>query len=137
MLDELAPILKNGKDHRHRFCEGVARIEFCTQDSCWRRIIFIPAYLILKPILINSILNMLRKTPARSASLDDVRNSDAVLVLGEDVPNVAPMLGLALRKSTLQKPMAIAEKLNIQRWHDAAVREALAEADRPAFYRNT
>jgi NADH-quinone oxidoreductase subunit G len=55
------------------------------------------------------------------------------LVLGEDVPNVAPMLGLALRQSTLRKPMAIAQRLNIEEWKDAAVREALQKQTGPLF----
>lgn len=78
--------------------------------------------------LVALILECLTKGPARTPSLKDVEESDAVFVLGEDVPNRAPRLALALRQSIRRKPMAVAEKLHIPPWDDAAVREALQEA---------
>lgn len=86
--------------------------------------------------LVKLILDILRQSPIRCASLHDVEVADAAMVLGEDVLNVAPMLGLAMRKSTLQKPMAIAKKLNIADWHDAAIREALQQERGPLFIAN-
>ena len=61
---------------------------------------------------------------ARSPSLREVEDCDAVLVLGEDVTNTAPMLALALRQSVRQQPMEIAEKLHIPLWEDHGVRDA-------------
>ncbi|RJQ20526.1 MAG: NADH-quinone oxidoreductase subunit NuoG [Nitrospiraceae bacterium] len=83
--------------------------------------------------LISSIIKILEKGPARSASLNDVMKSDAVFVLGEDVLNTAPMLGLALRQSVRQRPMEAERRLKIPDWHDAAVRAAMQSERGPLF----
>jgi len=77
--------------------------------------------------LIALILETLMRGPARTPSLKDVSEADAVFVLGEDVSNTAPRVALALRQSVRQAPMAIARRLHIPSWDDAAVREALQE----------
>src|ERR1051325_6700300 len=82
-------------------------------------------------------LSILKEGPARSPSLHDVETADAVLVLGEDVPNVAPMLALALRQSVRREPMKIAERLRIAEWDDAAVREAVQHERGPLFIATT
>jgi NADH-quinone oxidoreductase subunit G len=84
-----------------------------------------------------SALNILRHGPVPSASLGEVGLADAVLILGEDVSNVAPMLELGLRRSILQKPSAIARQLHIEPWNDAAVREALQTEKGPLFIATT
>ncbi|MBR9999439.1 MAG: NADH-quinone oxidoreductase subunit NuoG, partial [Cyclobacteriaceae bacterium] len=63
--------------------------------------------------------------PVRSASLHDVRNADAALVLGEDLTNTAPMMALDIRKAARNKPMKKAGLLKIPSWHDSAVRELM------------
>ncbi len=83
--------------------------------------------------LISLMIGILRNGPARSPSLHDVEQADAVLVLGGDVTNEAPMLALALRQSVRRKPMEIAEKLHIPEWDDAAVREAIQQEKGPFF----
>jgi NADH-quinone oxidoreductase subunit G len=87
--------------------------------------------------LVSLALRILREGPARSPSLRDVEMSDAVLVLGEDVTNTAPMLALALRQSARRRPMKIAEKLKIPEWDDAAVREALQHTKGSVFIATT
>jgi NADH-quinone oxidoreductase subunit G len=77
--------------------------------------------------LIALILEALMKGPARTPALKEVERADAVFVLGEDVSNTAPRIALALRQSVRQSPMAIAQRLHIPHWDDAAVREALQE----------
>jgi NADH-quinone oxidoreductase subunit G len=83
--------------------------------------------------LVSLAIGILREGYARSPSLRDVEMSDAALVLGEDVTNTAPMLALALRQSARRRPMKIAEKLKIPEWDDAAVREAVQQAQGPVF----
>jgi NADH-quinone oxidoreductase subunit G len=83
--------------------------------------------------LVAAVLDSLRHGPARAPSLHDVELADAVLVLGEDVTNVAPMLALALRQSVRRQPMKIAEKLRIPAWDDAAVRAAIQQEKGPLF----
>jgi NADH-quinone oxidoreductase subunit G len=71
------------------------------------------------------MLEILEHGPVRTPSLREVEQSDAVLVLGEDVTNVAPRLALALRQSVRQAPFVLSDKIGIPRWKDAAVREVL------------
>jgi NADH-quinone oxidoreductase subunit G len=87
--------------------------------------------------LISFVTDILRHGPVPPASLSDAGLADAVLVLGEDVSNVAPMLELSLRRSILRKPSAIARELHIEPWNDAAVREALQTERGPLFIATT
>lgn len=83
--------------------------------------------------LITLILDILRNGSVPWASLHEVATSDAVLVLGEDVPNLAPMLALALRQSARQKSYSLSDKLKVPRWNDNAVRLAVQFETSP-FY---
>jgi NADH-quinone oxidoreductase subunit G len=83
--------------------------------------------------LISIMIEILRVGPAYSPSLREIELSDAVLILGEDVTNVAPRMALSLRQSVRQQPMQIADKIHIPLWDDHAVRDALQEAKGPLF----
>jgi len=83
--------------------------------------------------LIAAILQIIAKSPARVPSLKEVERCDAVFIVGEDISNTAPRLALALHRSVRQKPMAIARKLNIPYWDDAAIREAIQDERGPLF----
>ena len=83
--------------------------------------------------LVLTMLDILRTGPCRSPSLREVELSDAVLILGEDVANVAPRMALSLRQSVRQQPMQSSDKIHIPRWDDHAVREALQDAKGPLF----
>jgi NADH-quinone oxidoreductase subunit G len=77
---------------------------------------------------------VMRGGPAPAASIKQARQSDAVLVLGEDVSNTAPILALNLRQASMNQPAAAAikqKKLNA--WDDAAVREAIRHERGPFF----
>lgn len=87
--------------------------------------------------LIALVIEILRSGPARPASLRDVELSDAVLVLGEDVTNTAPMAALALQQTVRRKPMKRAEKLHIPEWDDYAVRELIQQEKGPLFIGTT
>lgn len=67
------------------------------------------------------------KGPVRSPSLQEIRESDTALVLGEDLTNTAPMMALALRVAARNEPLKKAEKLKIHGWQDAAVKEFTQE----------
>ncbi len=84
--------------------------------------------------LLVQMVDILRTGPAKSASLRDAASSDAVLVLGEDAWNTAPILGLNLRQAAINAPAAAAMKQKrINRWEDAALREAIQEKKGPFF----
>jgi NADH-quinone oxidoreductase subunit G len=79
------------------------------------------------------IVDVLRRGPAPAASLQDAAQADAVLVLGEDVTNTAPMLALALRQAVRRQPMGAAAVLNIPEWDDHAMRQATRGQLGPLF----
>ncbi|ALA59190.1 NADH-quinone oxidoreductase subunit NuoG [Nitrospira moscoviensis] len=83
--------------------------------------------------LLSTILDILRAGPVPAASLREVEESDAVLVLGEDVLNSAPRLALALLQSLRQQPMARVDRLKIPRWDDAAVSNVIQGRKGPLF----
>ncbi len=79
------------------------------------------------------IIDILRRGPAKSPSLQEIAKADAVLVLGEDVSNSAPMLALALRQAVRQQPLKQVAKLRIPEWDDYSVRTAMQNAKGPLF----
>lgn len=82
--------------------------------------------------LLHLMLNVLRSGP-RSPSLGEVESCDAVLILGEDVTNVAPRMALTLRQTARQQPMEAARELKIPLWQDHGVRELLQGKTGPFF----
>jgi NADH-quinone oxidoreductase subunit G len=87
--------------------------------------------------LLKLMLDILRHGPAHTPALSEVESADAVLILGEDVTNVAPRMALSLRQSVRQQPMQIAERLHIPLWMDHAVREAVQDENGPLFIAST
>ncbi len=79
------------------------------------------------------IVKILKEGPIRVASMHDVQQADAVLILGEDLTNTAPMLALAVRQAVKQQPMKKLAKANIPAWHDAAAKELLQDEKGPLF----
>ncbi len=79
------------------------------------------------------IKEILSNTPASIPSLQEIEQADAVLILGEDVINTAPMIALSLQQSVKQQPMEQSRKLGIPDWHANAVAEVLQEAKGPLF----
>ena len=83
--------------------------------------------------LARKIVDVLRNGPVAAASMHDVEMADAVLILGEDLSNAAPMLDLAVRQAVLRKPKTEASSMDIPYWHDAAVREVVQDNRGPLF----
>ncbi|TVZ28644.1 NADH dehydrogenase subunit G [Gillisia sp. Hel_I_86] len=84
-------------------------------------------------ILIHQIIKILKEGTVTTPSLNEVKEYDAVFILGEDVTNTAPMLALNLRQAAKNKPGEVAKDLKIPVWNDAATREVVQEATGP-FY---
>jgi NADH-quinone oxidoreductase subunit G len=79
------------------------------------------------------IVDILQKGPARTPSLHEIETADAVLVLGEDVTNTAPMLALALRQAAQNKQRETAASMKIPDWDDNAVRNAGQNTRTPLY----
>lgn len=87
--------------------------------------------------LASAALKILQGCPARIASLHDAQVADAVLVLGEDLTNVAPLLALALRQAVRQQPLKQAAALEIAAWNDGAAREFIHGRKGPCYIATT
>lgn len=77
------------------------------------------------------IVEILGRGPARSASLGEVAQADAVFILGEDVTQTAPLEPLGLRQSIMNQPAEIAAKAGMPRWLDTGFRKALGQNKGP------
>ncbi len=75
------------------------------------------------------ILALAADAAFHSPSVREIEQADAVLILGEDVTNIAPRIALALRQSVRNKAKELADENRIPQWQDAAVRE-LAQHER-------
>jgi NADH-quinone oxidoreductase subunit G len=75
------------------------------------------------------ILKLAKDSAFHSPSVREIEQADAVLILGEDVTNIAPRIALALRQSVRNKARELAGESRIPQWQDAAVRE-LAQHER-------
>ncbi|MCG6205101.1 NADH-quinone oxidoreductase subunit NuoG [Rhodopseudomonas sp. HC1] len=74
--------------------------------------------------MVRRIVAILRAGPAKIASLADVEQADAVLVLGEDLTNSSPRLALALRQTVRGAERELAAQKGVPQWLDPAVRTA-------------
>ncbi len=65
------------------------------------------------------------------ASLHELEQADAVLVLGERLSHTAPRMALAVRQSTRQKSFELARGMRLQPWQDSAVRNLAQDQRSP------
>lgn len=83
--------------------------------------------------LVNTALQILQNGSAHSPSLKEIEKADAVLVLGEDITNTAPMVALAVRQATRTIPIEAGVKAGIPAWNDTAQRELAQDLKSPVF----
>lgn len=81
----------------------------------------------------NLAVRILRSGPVPSFSMKQVEKADAVLILGEDLTNTAPMLALAVRQAARTRPAEKTRAVNIPAWNDTAVREMIQNELGPVF----
>jgi len=83
--------------------------------------------------LMSLIAGILTRGPVAAASLAGIASSDAVLVLGEDLANTAPMAALEVLKSSRNASAAMAGEQHISVWDDRAVRVAAQDRHGPLY----
>jgi NADH-quinone oxidoreductase subunit G len=84
-------------------------------------------------LLTRTISEFLQNSGVTTPSLKQLEKADAILVLGEDLTNTAPMIALALRQAARTMPNEEAKEKGIQLWNDAPVRELAQNAKSPVF----
>lgn len=84
-------------------------------------------------ILLNEIVNIIKNGSARTPSLKGIEKADAILILGEDLTNSAPMMALAVRQAVRKKGKEIAQGVKIPEWHEYAVKEVAQKEGNPLY----
>ncbi|SMO35628.1 NADH-quinone oxidoreductase subunit NuoG [Solitalea koreensis] len=80
------------------------------------------------------ILEVMNSGIAYIPSLKEVEEADAILVLGEDLHNSAPMLALAVRQAIQKGPSEL--KTSLPAWHSLALKEFIQQEHAPLFIAN-
>jgi NADH-quinone oxidoreductase subunit G len=83
--------------------------------------------------LTKTVLDYLQNSGVYSPSLKQIEKADAVIVLGEDITNTAPMIALALRQAARNKSYEEADKKGIPLWNTAPVSELAQDAKSPVY----
>ncbi len=71
--------------------------------------------------LVGAVLEAAADPRLRLGSAADIGRASAVLVLGEDLTNTAPMLDLTVRTWLHLRPNVVEERNHIRRWNDAGI----------------
>lgn len=83
--------------------------------------------------MIKRMQHILSNYAVSTPTLAEISECDAVIILGEDLTNTAPMMALAVRQAVRQKPKEKAKEVNIPAWQDAAVRELIQDENGPLY----
>ncbi len=83
--------------------------------------------------MLNKIIDIYQNKPVKIASVKDIENSDAVLILGEDLTNTAARLALGVRQSVKNLGRQMGADLNFPIWHDAAIRQLVMDKLSPLY----
>jgi NADH-quinone oxidoreductase subunit G len=78
--------------------------------------------------LTRKIVEVWQSGTVHSASLKDIEQADAILILGEDIWNTAPMMALAVRQSVMKTAAAnSSQAAHLPVWLDTAIKELVQE----------
>lgn len=83
--------------------------------------------------LLKQVVDIYSTRPVHVASVKDIEQADAILVLGEDLTNTAARLALALRQSVRNLGKEMAAKIKLPAWHDAAIRTLTMDKKSPLY----
>lgn len=84
-------------------------------------------------VLLAKVKKIVKEGPALTASLKNVKEADAILVLGEDLINTAPMLALAIRQNVIHMAQNKAALVGISTWNVLAVQNFVREKSDTVF----
>ena len=88
-------------------------------------------------LLTNTALKYLQTSGIATPSLKQIEKADAVIIVGEDLTNTAPMIALAVRQASRNKPNKEAREKGIPIWNDSPVRELGQDSKSPVFILTT
>jgi len=80
-----------------------------------------------------TILDFFQQSGIMTPSLKQIENADAILILGEDLVNTAPMIALAVREASRNLGKELAEKHGIPLWNADPVIKIAQDSRSPVF----
>jgi NADH-quinone oxidoreductase subunit G len=83
--------------------------------------------------LLDDVLTILQSGPVPAADLQEVRQADTVLVLGEDLTHTAPLLDLALRQLERPEGFDRAARIQVPVWN-AAGHQAVVQQEKAPLW---
>jgi NADH-quinone oxidoreductase subunit G len=84
--------------------------------------------------VVAAISSIIMSNTVSIASLNDVRESDCIIILGEDVANTAPIMALSIRQAAASfKEKRAQQDIDVARWQDAAVQNYTGTISLPIF----
>ncbi|RPJ03586.1 MAG: NADH-quinone oxidoreductase subunit NuoG, partial [Spirochaetaceae bacterium] len=83
--------------------------------------------------LVKTTLEILQKGNVHCPSLKEIEKADAILILGEDLTNTAPVAALAVRQAVRNKGVGLAAESGVPQWNDYPVREIAQGVKSPLF----
>lgn len=83
--------------------------------------------------LVRLALGIVSKGPVRTATIAEIEDADAVLVLGEDLTATAPRVALALRQAARGKGRALAAEKKVSEWQTVALSDLLQRDSFPVY----
>ncbi|MDP1620952.1 MAG: NADH-quinone oxidoreductase subunit NuoG [Bacteroidales bacterium] len=86
--------------------------------------------------LAKTAIDILQHEAIHSPSLKEIEKADAILILGEDLTNTAPMAALAVRQAARNKGIEVAGNSGIPPWNDYAVRLKAQDVKSPIIMAN-
>jgi len=83
--------------------------------------------------LTKTVLDFLQQSGIQTPSLKQIEKADAVLILGEDLVNTAPMMSLAVREAARNLGKEMAGKLRVPTWNANSVMQVAQHAKSPVY----
>ena len=83
--------------------------------------------------LTKTVLDFLQQSNIQTPSLKQIEKADAVLILGEDLVNTAPLIALAVREASRNSGKEMAAKIGIPSWNANPVIQVTQDLKSPVF----
>ena len=83
--------------------------------------------------LTKTVVDFMQQSGIENPSLKQIEKADAILILGEDLVNTAPMMALAVREASRNLGKEMATKLGIPSWNADPVLQVTQDFKSPVF----
>jgi NADH-quinone oxidoreductase subunit G len=128
LLDHLRPIIQSGKAIGIGSPRASLETNFALMQLVGKENFYSPLNDREQKIS-KLIVDILASGKVETPSMNQVSQSDAVIILGEDIWNTAPVLALNVRQGVMKMAANDAmQHIHVPQWHDAAIREVMQDS---------